>query len=310
MPQTAYVYVPNSSRANLDIGIRDGLWGWRSEALDKARGRAVVQSLRVGDFFVLGHGGPSPRVAPDGWRGRTLKRVIVGQVTRTLYESRSEVWPDDVYPERIGIEVLGEYDDGATLQPGAMEALRLSGTKQGGAVMEPGTGAATLIALAATEPVEDDPTDEAADVEGDTDVMRAVLVRREQARLRRLKFEKAKEIQCAICGRLLPARIVHAAHIKRRKDANYRERIDLSNIMGACTLGCDTLFEFGHIYVDGAGIVRINPAAPRTLADAAARLTGAQCEAFSSASAVHFEYHRTEVAEVGSSYPAPTDAES
>ena len=84
MPDVAYVYVPIRSRGNLEIGLARGVWGWRSETLDRAESRAAVESLGDGDFLFLGHKGPDPRVPEGGWRDAVLKRVIVAQVTRPL----------------------------------------------------------------------------------------------------------------------------------------------------------------------------------------------------------------------------------
>jgi hypothetical protein len=298
MPQTAYVYVPLPSTGNLEIGLQDGLWGWKKSTLDRSGNRGAVASLQDGDFLLLGYGGPNSRVAPGGWQHACMKRVIVGQVISPLYTSTSVVWPDDVYPERIDLEILGDYPDVSGLPPDAMEALRMSANKQGAAVKDPGTE--TLFALAATGPREDGPpTSETDGAEVETDALRSVFVRKEQARLRRQKFAGAEEIKCAICRRTLPARIVHAAHIKRRAAASYGQRMDLANIMGACTLGCDSLFEFGFIYVDRDGLIRVAPTAPPALAAVASDLAGKLCGAFCPASADYFEYHRAEIANVG-----------
>jgi hypothetical protein len=295
MPQAAYVYVPIPSRENLETGLVNGVWGWKAETLDRAGSRAVVASLADGDFLILGHGGTNPRVPSDGWRHESLQRVVVAQVTERLYTSTAEVWLDDVYPERVGLEILGDYREVTGIAPAAMEALRMSANKQGAAVRGPASEA--LIELAAIDLVDDVPSANTLP-EAETDVMRSVLVRAEQHRLRKLKFGDAVEIDCAICRRRLPARIVHAAHIKRRKDAGYAERMDLANIMGACTLGCDALFEFGFIYVDEDGLIRIRPNAPQVLAEAASGLEGERCDAFCRASEVYFEYQRTEIAKV------------
>jgi hypothetical protein len=295
MPQTAYVYVPLPSKGNLEIGLRDGIWGWKKATLDRSGNRGVVASLQAGDFLVLGYGGPNSRVPPGGWGRESMKRIVVGQVIRPLYISTSPVWPDDVYPERLDLEILDDHHDVSGLPYGAMEALRMSANKQGTAVKDSGTEA--LLMLAATG------SREATSLEGDeadfeTDVMRWGFVRKEQKLLRTLKFGRADQIKCAICGRTLPARIVHAAHIKRREAASYAQRMDPANIMGACTLGCDALFEFGFIYVDEDGLVRVNPDAPQALAAAASGLEGERCDAFCGASEVYFEYHRTEIAKV------------
>ncbi|WP_329259494.1 hypothetical protein OG417_22695 [Actinoallomurus sp. NBC_01490] len=298
MPDAAYVYVPKPSRGNLEIGLERGIWGWKSKTLDRAGSRDAVASLQDGDFLVLGHRGPDPRVPEGGWSDAVLKRVIVAQVTRRLYTSSTEIWPDAVYPERIDMDILGDHVGVPGLSPDALEALRLSANKQGAPVRRPGTEA--LFALASADPASDgDTAAEAGTAEGETDVMRLVFVRREQQRLRRLKFGGADEIRCAICGRTLPARIVHAAHIMRRAAANHTQRMDPANIMGACTLGCDTLFEFGHIYVDRDGVVRLGPNAPEVIASAAASLAGLRCDAFCRASEVYFEYHRAEIAKAG-----------
>lgn len=293
MPQAAYVYVPLSSEENLELGLQGQLWGWKTATLDRSTNRAVVASLGEGDFLILGHGGPSPRVPVGGWEGASLRRVIVGRVVRPLYAATNQVWPDDVYPERIGLEVLGVYRDVSGLSAGAMEALRWSANTQGAAVKEPGVE--VLLELAAVNPA-DEALSEADAAEQETDVLRSVFVRREQAWLRRRKFGNAEELICAICRRTLPARVVHAAHIKRREKANYAERMDPANIMGACTLGCDTLFEFGFIYVDEEGYIRVASHAPPVLGEMASGFEGTRCDAFSQNSSVYFAYHRIEVA--------------
>lgn len=60
--------------------------------------------------------------------------------------------------------------------------------------------------------------------------------------------------QCGLCGRELPERLLVAAHIKPRNECSYAERIDIPNIgMAACTLGCDSLYEYGYITVSETG---------------------------------------------------------
>lgn len=148
MPKTAHIYVPSPSRENLEIGLDQGLWGWRRSALDRAGTRQAVQSLTEGDFLVLGHRGPNSRVAPGGWANATLQRVIVTQVSRPYFTDSTPVWPGDDYPERIGIDVLEEEQNvpGTALGTDAMEALRLSANKQGAAVLQPGIAAVAQLA--------------------------------------------------------------------------------------------------------------------------------------------------------------------
>ncbi|MFF8975151.1 hypothetical protein [Streptomyces sp. NPDC014995] len=259
MPKTAYIYVPSPSRENLEIGLDQGLWGWRRSALDRAGARQAVQSLSEGDFLVLGHRGPNSRVAPGGWTNATLQRVIITQVSQPYFTDSAPVWPDDDYPERIGIDVLEEEQDvqGTALGADAMEALRLSANKQGAAVLQSGIAAVAQLADALS-PVSDLPGDGTVDHEGADSAVAQVLVRREQAKLRKNLLGGATEAACALCGRVLPTRFVRAAHIKRRSAASRQERLMMANIMPACLIGCDELFEHGYVYVTDNGTIAVS----------------------------------------------------
>jgi hypothetical protein len=83
------------------------------------------------------------------------------------------------------------------------------------------------------------------------------LARTEQAYWREMLFGSSLDGQCAICGRNLPLEVLVAAHIKQRSKCSHDERLDPENVMAACLLGCDVLFEKGYIRVDN-GIVQIN----------------------------------------------------
>ncbi|MFI6494697.1 hypothetical protein [Streptomyces sp. NPDC050564] len=294
MTRTGYVYVPAPSRGNLAIGIDRGVWGWRPAALDKGGARATVHALQKDDFLILGHKGPNSRVQPGGWAEATLRRVVVAQVTRPLYQDEEPVWPDAAYPERLGIDVLDEEEhvSGAALGADAMECLRLSANKQGAAVLLP--GAASVARLVAELP----PADGSVDHEGQTNAVAQILVRREQAKLRRRMLGSAEHAACALCGRVLPVRFIRAAHIKRRKDASGEERLLMANLMPACLLGCDELFEHGHIYVSDQGTVarRVRPGDTADLDGAAAALEGRRVADPGGHRAPFFAWHRTHVA--------------
>ena len=57
----------------------------------------------LGQPVILALGGPNPRTT--GWHaGMTpFRRVAVGTIVKTAYESSVPVWPDGSYPHRIGI---------------------------------------------------------------------------------------------------------------------------------------------------------------------------------------------------------------
>jgi hypothetical protein len=300
MPKTAYIYVPSPSRENLEIGLDQGLWGWRSSALDRAGARQAVQSLSEGDFLVLGHRGPNSRVAPGGWANATLQRVIVTQVSRSYFTDSAPVWPDDDYPERIGIDVLEEEQDveGTVLGADSMEALRLSANKQGAAVLQSGIAAVAQLADALSA-APDLPGDGTVDHEGADSALAQVLVRREQAKLRKNLLGGAAEAACALCGRVLPARLIRAAHIKRRSAASRQERLMMANIMPACLIGCDELFEHGYVYVTDNGTIAVSPKSNTTpdLAVAAKALEGRTVADHGPHRAPFYTWHRAHIAD-------------
>lgn len=301
MPQTGYIYVPAPSKENLEIGLNAGLWGWRSSALDRAGARQAVRRLTKGDFLLLGHRGPNSRVAPGGWADAFLQRVIVAQIARPLFEATDLVWPDDIYPERIGIDVLGEESDvtGTSLGNGAMEAFRLSANKQGAAVVNAGCGAVASLA-ADLPPVPDHWVVDDLGHDGETSAVAQVLVRREQQKLRRALIGGRATMTCGFCGRDLPSRLVRAAHIKRRSEASRHERLNVSNIIPACLMGCDELFEHGYIYVNADGTIAASPSSSATsdLKLIADTLVGRIVGDFGTHRAEFFRWHREHTASV------------
>jgi hypothetical protein len=104
---------------------------------------------------------------------------------------------------------------------------------------------------------------ETAQGRAETDRVVQVLARTEQAYWRKLLFGSSIEGRCAICGRYLPVELLVAAHIKQRSRCSHDERLDPENVMTACLLGCDVLFEKAYIRVDN-GTVRINRMDPNS----------------------------------------------
>ncbi|HEY0696272.1 MAG TPA: hypothetical protein VGD43_00500 [Micromonospora sp.] len=302
MPAYHYVYVGKEAKKNLGIGVDQGIWGWRPTALDWGGSRAEARRMRVGDHFVLGHRGANSRRTFEEFLGGTFKKVVFAQVVRPLYESSEPVWSDDVYPERVGLDILSIVENvpGVSLGEPAMEALRKSSNKQGAPV----SGGAFLVDALTSDDTADPPDDGAApgatarmptdplDLDGPLDSRRLVATRREQRKLRRLKFGDRPTLVCDLCGAELPRRLVAAAHIKRRADASPTERLDPRNIMAACLLGCDALFEHGHLFVDDAGLIRQGVPGGDAIARAADLLAGRPCAAFGPGSSQYFLAHR------------------
>lgn len=129
--------------------------------------------------------------------------------------------------------------------------------------------------------------------DGDSDRAALIVVRREQRYLRRYLLGGLDEAQCALCGRTLPARVLVAAHIAPRHTLSEAERLNFrSAAMLACTLGCDTLFELGHIAVDGGGrIVEHRPTGNEALRKAISELVGRENDAFRAATSLSFSQH-------------------
>ncbi|MFD7986779.1 hypothetical protein ACFV4M_25820 [Kitasatospora indigofera] len=298
--------MPAPSQENLRIGIRRSLWGWKAETVARGRTDAVLAGLGAGDYLLLGHRGPNARVAPGEWKHAALKQLVVARITGPAFRDQEEVWPDGTYPHRIPLDVLDIQEDvrGQDLGADAMEALRLSANKQGAPVLQQGLTAIdhfidSCVPAGTTEDATESP-DRYLDIDGDLDQRAGTLVRREQQRLRRRKFGTRERIDCALCGRSLPSRFVHTAHVKRRRDCDIFERRDLANSMGACVLGCDVLFEHGYLYVADDGTVTATPAA-RTdpgLRDALAFAEGRLCAAFDTDSRPFFAWHRANAAQV------------
>jgi hypothetical protein len=117
----------------------------------------------------------------------------------------------------------------------------------------------------------------------------------EAAIFRKALFGTAASVECAICGRELPIRLLVAAHIKKRSSCSDGERRSLHVVMPVCRMGCDELFERRFVYVDDTG--RVKAAAPQHLltADLAAllsELNGRECAAYSPATSAYFQWHR------------------
>ncbi|MER5703396.1 hypothetical protein ABT023_15845 [Micromonospora sp. NPDC002296] len=240
-----------------------------------------------------------------------MRRLVITRIVMPLFEDHERVWPDEdeVFPERVRLRVLDVVDDvqGQLLGRPAMVALKDSANTKGVPVsgapvpVDALTGEGEGTATAAGAEEASDGT--ASDAE-DLDVYALVARRKEQRRLRRMKFGDRALIPCDLCGRETPRHLVVLAHIKRRADSSYEERLNPSNVMAACLLGCDALFEHGHVYVDADGRIRPGRAAGQSVAAKVEGLNGRDCPAFDPVSAPFFAAHtaRTFAIDQGSAW--------
>lgn len=126
----------------------------------------------------------------------------------------------------------------------------------------------------------------------ETDGDALVKIRKEQRDLRRGLLRGRPTADCAICGAMAPARLLIAGHIKPRSKCTDAERRDYRSAMLVCNLGCDALFEWGYIVVDGTGRVCTGrKAETETLRAAVAAVAGKMCSAFNRHTSGKFAAH-------------------
>lgn len=127
-----------------------------------------------------------------------------------------------------------------------------------------------------------------------TDAAAFGRVRMEQAELRARLLAGRASATCDLCGRVLPARLLVAAHIAPRHALSDEQRRRLDDVaMLACALGCDALFEWGYVTVDEDGILRAGTDAPTDdLRREVTGLVGRRCSAFKGSTAALFAERR------------------
>ncbi|AIY03012.1 hypothetical protein ART_3413 [Arthrobacter sp. PAMC 25486] len=126
-----------------------------------------------------------------------------------------------------------------------------------------------------------------------TDSVAMTTLRTEQADLRRHLLNGKTAAACSMCGKSYPSRLLIAGHIKPRHRCTEEERKDFKACaMLICSIGCDTLFEWGYIQVDQTGRIRAGKD-PETLAvkEAVSVLTSKHCLAFNAHTAASFWDH-------------------
>lgn len=299
MPSTFAIYVSGKKfgQDNLQVGLRSLTWGWRDSVLDTKDHRSVAERIAPGDLLVLGSQGPNPRVRTDWPAGTRLKRVLFLRATTGLYRGASELWPDEIdeqevlYPNRVHFEVVydAQVPEVVDLEPEVLRALKWSANTQGSAVAVRLTGdRAPQFSIS----VQTDP-DGVIDHEGAFDAVAEVLIRREQRKLRKRKFGDHADLTCALCGKTFPTRLMRAAHVKRRSQCTPDELVDLSNIIPACTFGCDEMFEHGYVAVDAGGRVVMLRPSTGDLQAAARAVAGRTCTEHTRWSSGYFAWHHS-----------------
>lgn len=128
---------------------------------------------------------------------------------------------------------------------------------------------------------------------GATDAEVISTIRREQGALRSFLLDGKLAGSCAICDLMLPAEMLIAGHIVPRSKLDEEQRRDFRSVaMLVCLLGCDALFESGHIVVGEDGLVTSGrPTDDPVLTAEVSRRLGGTSSAWSVHTAPQFRAH-------------------
>ncbi|NHC12569.1 hypothetical protein [Motilibacter deserti] len=288
MSRYLYVYAGKAAKKNFNTGLNNLTWGWKQDSLGAEVDAAMDQlrALSRPTYLVFAQGvkttdppsgWPRTPLHHPAWRHASLNSVTVARVVRPLREDTTPLWKNDVYPYRVALDSPIEL-------PGAPLAVRGEARIEAvhGAVHHRGMPVVGPPPLDEDDdPVPDDdeplvPDRLLSGLEG-LDGLALALVRKEQKQFRRAILGRHASLACSLCHRELPISLLRLAHIKRRADSTTAERLDSANMMPACTLGCDELFERGFVMVDETGRVVRNQkltVATEDLNNAIARLAG------------------------------------
>lgn len=309
------LYLSRAAQANVAYGERAGIWGLTTEAVQRRLevvhdmqhdGVEILRSMQPGDHVLAAYGGPQPRVPRGGWRDQRLQGGILWRVSSPYVYDETEVWPapdrkpDERWPHRFGIERVDVLTEVTKRDVGllGMDALHYS-ANTGGMPVPLEMSPDLVTRTAELEPGEtDDPVFLALD--GDLDGTAWVRTRREQRKLRKLLFGDGRMAECALCAATLPVDCIRTAHVKKRSRCTDHELRQLPNVMPACMLGCDHLFELGYVYVDADGAIKRNRRRDADVTPALVRaielIEDRPCTAHSRESEPYFAWHREQVA--------------
>lgn len=144
------------------------------------------------------------------------------------------------------------------------------------------------LAWTVTDPTTSDIVEADLTFSGPSDVATVINGRKEQPQLRARLLSGRTVAECGVCGRLLPARYLRAAHIKKRSTATEKERRDPNIAMLACVLGCDQAFECGDIRIQADGTIKLADSNDAFLHENFGALEGKNAPAFNTSTRKYF----------------------
>lgn len=139
----SYIPTKPQSNKNFEVGLTSQVWGVKESYKNS------INMLKKDDLIAFVHGitwvedkslmppGFS-RVSKDNlkqFRG-SVKKILIGKLTRGYYFSEDTVWEDDIYPHRFDFEITKEFPDNTPFgieffNSGFVEAVRSSACKHG-----------------------------------------------------------------------------------------------------------------------------------------------------------------------------------
>lgn len=133
-----------------------------------------------------------------------------------------------------------------------------------------------------------------ADETVSTDIEAIGTMRVEQRVLRAFLLDGHAAALCGLCGRMLPASLLVAGHIKPRSKCSDSERWDFASAaMLVCALGCDALFERGFLVVNDDGTIHAGrDSANDSVTEVVVSLAGRPAAGHNSARQPAFAWHR------------------
>jgi hypothetical protein len=131
----------SNSVVNFSHGMRNGVWGFQKV---RAAASQDFDAISPGDLVIFATGfkhpkGSSPRKPSEEYLRGAAEELVLGQVTKSLFQANSLEWPDEVavgqvlYPFRLIFHVAAKFQrvDYRRLNPSVVEGFRLSALRQG-----------------------------------------------------------------------------------------------------------------------------------------------------------------------------------
>ncbi|GEL47066.1 hypothetical protein CHO01_21820 [Cellulomonas hominis] len=292
-----------SQSTNWKVVIDEGtLWAGANPAGTDRSDWVRLTELARGDI-VFHYGGQAIRaVSRVSSAAEDAPRPAVGYTSKGRPQDFDHGWLVRVEPTHRGLSLPGRRAAQIVHagSPGPFDRTGRPGRRFISTLTD-SEGSALLAELGIAEVAESVLGLPAPEGAGPTDAAALATVRTEQRELRRHLLHGRAEAPCALCGRRLPEQLLVAAHIAPRRELTDAERRRFDEVaMLACALGCDALFEWGHVSVDETGTIVAGPAAATgDLAAAVRGLVGRPCSAHGPATASMFARRRTGFSQAG-----------